>query len=487
MRDWQLERKKLQFVKDLCKNPLVTDDLGTPEGSGGSTALLSFIAQNVRSYRDEVVFLLEATRLANREVVHRLAIAGIKDPVKVLPAAGIFGANASGKSQLLHAMSDMRSIVINSFRRGDRTSGIRRRPFLLDEKTRHQPSRFEIDLILDGVRWQYGFEVDDERALGEYAYHYPNGRQALVFDRDLYEVRFGTSFRTAGRALIPLLRDNALLLSVAGAVDTKDIGPLYEWFLKNMRLIDLRSRESRVSFTANLVNSAEMRHRILKLLRAADLGIVDIKIEEISPDPETQDRIRRIFAIIKEELKDNLESEDSEKEIDLEQITSTDLVNFVHEGVDGNVELDFEDESAGTMAWLGMIGPVLEVLEDGGALLVDELGASFHPYLVERLIELFQNIRTNPRCAQLIFNSHDMTILRRTNRHPLGRDQIWFTEKERNGLSTLYPLFEFKTRIDESIDLRYLEGRFGGVAHLIPGEFIEAVEPVSSSVVHETI
>ena len=296
-----------------------------PEGSSGSTALLSFIAQNVRSYRDEVVFSLEATRLANSEVVHRLAIAGIKDPVKVLPAAGIFGANASGKSQLLRAMSDMRSVVINSFRRGDRTSGIRRRPFLLDEKARKLPSRFEIDLILEGVRWQYGFEMDDERVLGEYAYHYPNGRQAMVFNRDLDEVRFGTSFRVAGRALMPLLRENALLLSVAGAVEIKVVELLFEWFLNNLRFVDPRSRESRALFTANLMQYSDKRESILNLLKAADLGIVDIK--RITPDPEMERQIKRLLSV----LEDDLDLEDSEY-TDLERVVIPDSVNLIHEG-----------------------------------------------------------------------------------------------------------------------------------------------------------
>ena len=460
-------RKKLLFVKDLCKNPAVTDDLDSPEDSGGSTALLSFIAQNVRSYRDEVVFSMEATRLANSEVVHSLGIAGIKDPVKVLPAAGIFGANASGKSCLLQAMSDMRMTVIHSFRRGDRTSGIRRRPFLLDDEARQQPSRFEIDLILKGVRWQYGFEIDDERVLGEYAYHYPNGRQAMIFNRDLNEVRFGSPFRTKGRALKPLLRENALLLSVAGAVEIEDIGLLFKWFLNNLRLIDPRSRESRALFVANLAQYPDTRNHVLGLLKAADLGIVDIKV---SPDPEMERQAKRILSI----LKDDLGFEDSEF-IDLERVVIPDSVNLMHEGVNGIVELEIENESAGTMSWSGMIGPVSEALDRGDVLLVDELSGSLHPDLVEQIIDLFQDTRSNPHCAQLVFNSHDATVMARRNPRSLGRDQIWLTEKLRGGATSLFSVAEFKTRPNEALDRRYLEGRFGGIPCLIPIEFMEPV------------
>ena len=374
-------------------------------------------------------------------------------------------------------MSDMRAIVIHSFRRGDRTSGIRRRPFLLDEEARQRPSRFEIELILKGVRWQYGFEVDDKRVLGEYAYHYPNGRPALVFDRDFDKVRFGSSFRTEGRTLTPLMRKNALILSVAAATSSEDISPLFEWFLNNLRLVDPRSRESRAIFTSELANHEDMRQRVLNLLKAADLGIVDIS--RSSPDPETESRVRRLLSVIKEDF----DFEDSETSIDLENITIPDSINLVHEGVGKDIELELEDESNGTMVWFGMIGPMLEALDRGSVILVDELGGSLHPDLVEQIIDLFQNMNSNSQCAQFIFNSHDVTILERRNTRYLGRDQGWLTEKLRNGTTTLFSIAEFKTRNTEALDRRYLEGRFGGIPHLIPGEFAEAAEIVS----HEKI
>lgn len=456
---------------DLCKNLPVTDDLGTPEGSGGSTALLSFVAQNVRSYRDKVTFSLEATRLANSEVVRSLATAGIKYPVKILPAAGVFGANASGKSQLLRAMSDMRSIVINSFRPGDRTSSIRRRPFLLDEKARKLPSRFEIDLILDGVRWQYGFEIDDERVLSEYAYHYPNGRQALVFNRDLDEVRFGTIIRAAPKQILDtLLRKNVLLLSVAYAANNEVIRPLFEWFLSNLMLIDPSSRGVRTAFTADLAHSPNMRSRVLRFIEAADLGITDVK--KISPDPETAEEILITLSPM-------LDGDSESAKID--QIVIEDLVHLIHDSLDGEVELEFEDESAGTIAWVGMIGPVLQALDHGDVLLVDELGASLHPHLVEYLLELFQDTETNPHCAQLIFNSHDTKIMDHDRSRVLGRDQLWLTEKSNDGSTTLYSIAEFKTRRNEALERPYLDGRFGGIPSLIPpGGFVKSAEFVDS-------
>lgn len=468
MRSTRFVRKKLQFENDLCKNPPMTDDLGAHEPPNALTALVSFKVQNVRSYLEAVEFSFLATRLANDEVIHSLGIAGLKDPVKVLPVAGVFGANASGKSCLLQAMSDMRITVIHSFRHGDRTSGIRRRPFLLDNEARQQPSRFEIDLILKGVRWQYGFEINDERVLGEYAYHYPNGRQALVFNRDLDEVRFGTPFRTMGRALMPLLRKNSLLLSTVGAAGNEDIGSLFEWFLNNLRLVDPGSREIRMAYTADLAHSPDMRHRVLKLLEAADLGIMDIK--KISLDPDTEERIRRVLSTI----------DDDSELIDDDLLFIGDRIRFIHEGTDSSIEFTVEDESVGTLVWIGLIGPLLGTLDEGDVLLIDELGASLHPDLVEHMLDLFQNTNTNARCAQLIFNSHGTNVMNSNHPRALGRDQFWLTEKLNNGSTTLTPLAEFKIRRSESIESRYLQGRFGGVPQLIPGEFSEAVELIDS-------
>ncbi|MCB9390352.1 MAG: ATP-binding protein [Acidimicrobiia bacterium] len=148
-----------------------------------ASALLSFTASNVRSYRDEVHFSLLATRLAGEEIRRSIQTPSSKTPIEVLPAAGVFGANASGKSTLLLALADMRATVATSFRSGSKASGMYRRPFLLDADARSRPTSFEIELVLSGVHWQYGFEVDDAKVVGEYAYHYPKGRQALVFDR----------------------------------------------------------------------------------------------------------------------------------------------------------------------------------------------------------------------------------------------------------------------------------------------------------------
>ena len=435
------------------------------QDSSGVSALVSFTAENVRSYRDEVHFSLEGTRLAEEGVIRHLPVAGRARPVAVLPAAGIFGANASGKSTLLRAMADMRDVVTGSFRRGHRGTRLRRRPFVLDPEMAKSPSRFEIDLILGGVRWRYGFAIDDSQVLREYAYHAPHGRPALVFRRDGDDLLFGPRFRSSGRALKKLLRENALVLSVAGATGDDWLHPLFSWFSDNLWLAESGNRDIRTTYTGHLVQSDESRIRVLGMLKAADLGIADV--EMVSLDPEVKERVERATRILS-----GMEDDSAGDE----EFFIPDLIELMHSTSHGNVVVDRNDESQGTMVWVSLVGPVLDALDEGETLLVDELDTSLHPHLVQRIIDLFQNESTNPHCAQIIFNSHDTSILGNSDERFLSRDQIWFTEKGIDGASVLYALSDFKTRRDEALERRYLNGRYGGIPVLDHLEFEHALE-----------
>ena len=455
--------------------------MSSQSGSSSSTsALLSFTARNVHSYREEVNLSLLGTRLSEPDAVRKLTLAGSSAPVSVLPAAGIFGANASGKSTILRAMADMRAIVLGSFRGGDRNTTIRRHPFLLDDRSNEQPSCFAIDLVLGGVRWQYGFEIDDHHVLDEYAYYYPKGRQALVFrrKRDVPEPGFGAFFLSPGRALARLLRKNALLLSVAGAATDDRIddarpgitllGSLFAWFRANLLLMQSGNREKRIVHTAERARSDATRPAVLALLEAADLGITEI--EKVPVDPETVNRIQRALRILQ-----GLEDEPRAGRDD--DLAIRDFVRLVHAGAQGSISIDPERESQGTLTWVSLLGPVLDALKTGSAVLVDELDASLHPHLVRRVVQLFQNRNNNPRCAQLIFNAHDPTILGDSEQRAIGRDQIWLTEKDPDGATRIYSLAEFRPKRDEALERRYLQGRYGGVPVLDPAAFRQATKP----------
>lgn len=433
----------------------------TEPGLGPLSALLSFTAENVRSYRDVVHLSLLATRMSGEEIVRELHTASART-VRVLPAAGVFGANASGKTTILRALADMRDLVMGSFRRGGEGSGVDRRPFLLDAGSRDRPSRFEIDLILREVRWQYGLAVDDERVLHEYAYYFPRGRQSLVFRRDVDDIEFGQRFKMAGKSLRRLVRENALVLSVAGAAADEEIGPLFRWFQRNLLLADTTTRGMRAAHTADMLESDDHHHRVLDLLLAADLGLSNL--ERAPVDSEFADRMRKALRILHGINGDPDTPDDGE-------FVVAEFIRMVHRGDGDDVVFDPQDESEGTLVWVGLIGPVLDALDRGDILLADELDGSLHPHLVQRLVGLFQDPSTNPGCAQLIFNSHDVTVLGDSEARALERDQIWFTEKDLSGATRLTQLADYRPRRDEALQRRYLQGRYGGVPFLDPEDF----------------
>ena len=438
----------------------------------GASVLLAFRAENARSFRDQAALTMLATSLAKAEDVWQVSWREGGHPIGVLPVAGVFGANASGKTNILRAMDDMRTHVLHSFRTGNPTGGIVRRPFLLDPSLRTAPSRYQIDIVLDGVRHEYGFTLDDEQVIEEWALWYPRGRPALLFQRSGLKVDLGSVERTKGRAVAGLLRPNALFLSTAASVNHQALLPLYAWFGRNLLLAEASSRPFRQALTTQLLDDPVSRERVLALLRAADLGLTGAKKREI--DPAVKERVQRAVRILAGEEGD-LDASDE----------GSDIADFgvllTHHGVGGDVDLNAADESLGTLVWFGLVGPIVEALATGAVLLADELDASLHPALVAQLVKLFQNPGTNPNHAQLIFNSHDATLLGDSvTEQIIGRDQIWFTEKRDDGGTRLYALADLAPRKEEAIGRRYLAGRYGATPILSDQQFADTALLIAS-------
>ncbi len=439
------------------------------DSSNPTNALVAFRARNVRCYRDEVVLTTNATRLANQEVVREVKTTSAR-PDRLLPVIGVFGANASGKSALLKAISDMRSLILGSFRGGshkprdgdeEATGNLNRQHFLLGEPGMNEDSEFEVELIIGNERWRYGFTVNDHEVVHEFASHYPRGREALLFERNRENLKFGSSQRRDGRLLTRLVRPNALALSVVGALADHPMQKLFKWWLRNNQLAEPGNQLARIGYSAERAQDPAEWQRMRDLLMAADLGLSRLEVVEADVEEKEQfERIRRVL---------------QDQGIQIENPSEFRTLRLAHRAAIGDVALDPEHESGGTKAWIGLLGPLLHCLDKGVVILVDELDASLHPALVERLVELFQNPGTNPRGAQLIFNAHNPSILDQRRSLALGRDQIWFTEKDGDGASTLYPLSDFRGRKDEAIDRRYLHGRYGGTPALDPGAFEWAV------------
>lgn len=444
------------------------------DGSEARTMMRAFRARNVRSFRDELEFSLEATAMAESGVPRAVPWhQNSSHPLRLLPAAGIFGANASGKTNFLRVLADMRRLVMTSFRSGDRTSRLEHYPFRLDSEYADAPSSYEIDLVLDGVRYEYGFTVDSTHVISEYARHYPRGKAVSIFRRHELNVHHGEKNRAKGRAINEILRPNALYLSAASAADHPGLLPLYEWFGSNLMICEASTRQERWAYTTRLMSNRKYRDNVLAMLHAADLGITDARVRP--PDPEVLERFQRVLKVIQGEME-----LDDAPPVDFDDTPFLQIA-LSHRGKGESVELDSSDESLGTLIWLGLIGPILDALANGSVLLVDELESSLHPVLVTQLVRTFQSRRTNPNGAQMIFNSFEAGLLGNSvDDRVLGRDQVWFTEKLHDGSTRLYPLTDLSPRRAEAIGRRYLGGRYGATPIISDAEFDALAVEVAS-------
>lgn len=443
------------------------------------TMLVAFRAENVRSFRDPVEFSLEATALAEPGVPRLVPWRKDRNSshIRVLPVAAVFGANASGKTNLLRAMDDMRRLVATSFRkkpRSGRRAKLHRRPFLLDPTYDNLPTSFEVEVIIDGIRYDYGFSITNTSVIAEWARHYPRGRAATIFSRVDDRIQFGDNFKGSKVAQVveDLIRPEALFLSTAAALNYKPLKPLSDWFDNNLNLCDAGSREARWAYTAEMLEDDARRDQVLELLQIADLGITGARARQA--DPETMERVRTIMELM---------SADHEG-VEVPDFDAEDTIvgfSLGHQGVRDSYELDSTDESLGTLVWLGLIGPLLDALVDGSVLLADELESSLHPSLVEEVVRLFQSPVSNPNGAQLIFNSHEARLLGNSESgRVIGRDQAWFAEKSNDGATSLYALADQGPRKSEAIARRYMEGRYGAKPILSHAEFGEFGARVAS-------
>ncbi len=432
------------------------------------TVLIRFEAENVRSFRDPIELSMVATRLAEPGAARPVRMNERGTTVPVLPVACVFGANASGKSNVLRAMADMRGCVLHSFRSGDLDTPIPRSPFRLDAISATRPTRFSVDLVLDGVRHEYGFVHTDEHFVEEWAYSYPRAKRTVLFERDGMHVAHGTRERSRGKAVEQLLRPNALFLSTSAAAGHELLMPLYRWFANNFVMAEAANRGLRHARTLSLLQDERERARVLELVRVADLGVVDVRIEPL--DPDFLDRVRRAVRV--------LHGKESDLDADLDlSIDVAGGLRLSHAGAAGPVEFDDREESLGTVVWLGLLGPLIDALRDGTVLLADELDSSLHPRLVEEVVRLFQDPLSNPRNAQLIANAFDTSLLGDSvSPRVLGRDQIWLADKAPDGATSLRALAEFAPRKEEDLAGRYLGGRYGGVPLIDHHEFSGIVE-----------
>jgi hypothetical protein len=449
--------------------------------------LLSFRFANHRSFRDEQQLNLTPVYDAEDEQV----------PASAVPVAGIFGANASGKSNVIGALTYLRSMVSSSDRESEPGVGPRRDPFRLDPAVTRQPSSYAIDLFLDGIRYTYGFTIDDERVTDEWLYSFPLKRKRVIFERSGQSFDWGEeSKKSRVRRLEEIVAPAALFLSVAarfephdpetgeGDATTSALHALYQWLRQSVTHVEPSSRNPLFLGReyARFLADAEHRSAIVGLLRAADIGLEDVVVPERGVEKA---EVRRLLGplledIDEEEFLQNVTNEDFERIFSFSGALAPRRqgpVMFRHRGAVGSVTVGVTDESSGTLRLLELARQAIPVLTSGGLLLVDEIDASLHPLLSAALVRLFQSPAANASNAQLIFTSHDATLLGSIDGEDvLRRDQVWFVSKDEEGASELFPLAEFKPRRQgENREKRYLNGSYGAIPQVSMDLFEQAV------------
>jgi uncharacterized protein len=411
--------------------------------------LIEFRVRNFKSFKEEQVLSMVAS--SDKSLLENTS--EIPDVgMRLLRSAVIYGANASGKSNLMKALLTIRRLVTQSVEIEPGAS-IPVTPFLLDKDFAEAPSSFEISFIHEGIRYEYGFSVDSEQVHEEWLNAYPKGRSQTWFERSTSssgepdEWYFGPNLKGEKKTIAQMVRSNALFLSVAAKFAHEQLTPVYNWFSNNLQGINFSSGYQRKAIEAftidNIESSSKIHSRVVKLLRAADLGISDVLVNK-RPFSDAEAPMEMFSPEFRAKL---MESEAVEVEV-------------FHSAQGGDISFEWDDESCGTRRLFAMSGPWLFSLDQGLVLVVDEIDSSLHPALVRKLIQMFHDSELNTDHGQLIFNTHDTTQLDGTL---FRRDQIWLVEKDKSGASHLYPLLEFKPRKQEALEKGYLQGRYGAI------------------------
>lgn len=418
--------------------------------------LIDFSFSNYRSFRDEQSFSMSRdTRFDEGAFDGRSTI------------TAVYGANASGKSNFLGALWTMSTMVRTSYSQGDATTGIPRDPFLLRQDARKEPSEFFVSFIAeDNQQYQYWFLFDDINVIHEEltVRKLIDGRlsshASKLFIRDGNEIDFGVSFRGPKAQVKKTieLRPNALVLSAAAAAGIASIQSAFDFLASRINYYNAAGFQAEEPLIlGEFARKTDFSKHLEELIRYADFGISTVRSAPVNID-------RNVLEAFTQQLSEQLNADPEKVGQLLTGEQSTEL-RFEHAGTDMTATFGIANESRGTIAALSFFSLALRQLSRSSVTLIDEIDTSLHPTLVEELIGLFTDHKTNPHHAQLIFTTHDASLITAsgaTNRS-IDPDQIWLVEKSVDGSSEIYPVTDLKVRRDENIGKNYLNGVYGAV------------------------
>lgn len=483
--------------------------------------LLRFTFENHKSFRDEVDLTMVLPSL--RTSVPKSG--SWKD--HTARVAAIYGANASGKSSVLDALRFMQASVRSSAPAGDRKR-LPQHPFGLDDESKTRSSTYVLDFVLGGVRHEYGFVIGRKRFEEEWLYTFPTGRKRVVFERsaDPTALDFGRELGGGGPHLARTTHPRELVLSNARLLKHPTLMPIADAFSDAIDIASFGESDRKNRLRSVIRDVADGRlsmDNLRTMLRVADIGIMDAEVE----DPEANPQIVKVFrAFVKAqksalaevrdgggdadghgnsapskenraaseaqpsnsdgESRDGAEDDDddpsglTDEEVEALYVEMSRSLMFKHAGVGArSYDLPSDDQSTGTLTWLSLAAPAIATIRKGGVLAVDELDASLHPQLAQVMIQMFRDESINAAGAQLIFTTHDTYFMSPTSDVKLQPEEVWFVEKNREGVSDLFRLSDFPTRGDQNLSRRYLQGRYGAIPSVAPS-FLAALTQSSS-------
>ena len=411
--------------------------------------LLRFVVENHLSIRESQELSFAACSLRDRS--DGLIDCKAVQSGSVLPAIVIYGANASGKSNIVDAIETMKGMVLWSHIKGQPGGSILRHSFKLDPDCRQTPSRFGIDFFMDDVRYHYGFEVTDEVFTAEWLYTFPSSHRRKLFERDNSEFHFGRWLRGQNRNIAGLTRPNSLFLSAAAQNGHKQLSKIYEYFgsIEFAKSISIPGIQASARFAGDGPDS-----RVIDFLASINTGVIGYQKKETELPEEHLVFRYELNAAFKKILGSTIEFESDKDDKHV-------AIELAHRGRQGeSVYLDLDSESAGTRRLLMVLDLAYQALDKGALLCIDEVDASLHTYASEAILKLFCQREINQNGAQLIATTHDTNLMKSS---VLRRDQLWFTDKSSEGATELYPLTDIRTRKGDNIELGYLQGRFGAL------------------------
>lgn len=459
--------------------------------------LVQFRVRNFMSLRDEQVFsLVVANGLKERDDSLLDNVVTVADQLSLVKTAVVYGANASGKSNLLHALEYYIDKILYSSAPG--TPAGTYSPFVLDQRSAAEPTLLEAVFVINEETYRYGFEIQQQTVLAEWLY-IRRKQEAYVFERSTDELRVNRPYKK-----LQELRSNtmvapwALLVNLGALFNDETCQYVLNW-ATNTQYIEGTEEHLFKKYTIQYLEKPENKQRILSLLRNADLGIEDIELVQheydiISPPPKyygggdwVSSDPSGMAAHLKERLPQgsfNIKTMISPSPTYSIRTTRT-VWNPDTNAFESVSMLLNQFESQGTQKFFNLIGLILYTLDIGGFLIADELDTKLHPLLTQRVVQLFNSSITNPRNAQFVFATHDTNLL---SAGLFRRDQIWFTEKDHTGATQLYALTDYKpggrtVRNDEQLEKNYIAGKYGGIPFL--GNFDALFEPKPS--VDETL